>query len=118
MSYYLTKDVRWNDLFSVIVGFVDIIAGLLVYLSRNFNFASNIVIIFLSLFYVCLGFWALGINIIRKNYFEWKGIIDIISAVSLFLIFSGSVNEFFGLIGIVIIIKGILGLLFVSTAEH
>jgi len=118
MSYYLTREERWNDVFSVIIGFLDVLAGLLVYLSRNYNFASNSFILFLSLFYISLGIWALGINIKRKNYLEWKGVIDIISAVSLFLIFSGSVNEFFGAIGIVIIIKGILGLFLITTAEH
>jgi len=118
MAYYLTREERWNDLFSVIVGFLDIIAGLLVYLSRSYDFASNSVILFLSLLYICLGVWVLGINIKRKNYLEWRGIIDIISAVSLFLIFSGSVYEFFGAIGIVIIIKGILGLFLITTSEH
>jgi hypothetical protein len=118
MSYYLTKEERWNDVVSALVGFLDIIAGILVYLSRSYNFASNTVILFLSLFYVTLGIWALGINILRKKYLEWKGIIDIISAVSLFLIYSGSVYEIFGAIGILIIIKGILGLFLMTTAEH
>ncbi len=118
MAYYLTREERWNDTFSIIVGFIDIIAGLLVYLSRSFNFTSNIFIIFLSLFYASLGIWVLGINIIRKNYLEWKGAIDIISAISLYLIFSGSVNGIFEAIGIIIIIKGILGLFVISTVEH
>ena len=118
MSYYLTREESWNDVFSVIIGFLDVLTGLLVYLSRNYNFGSNPVIVFLSLFYFCLAIWTLGINIKRKNYLEWKGIIDVVSAVSLFLIFSGSVYEFFGAIGIVIIIKGILGLFLITTAEH
>jgi hypothetical protein len=118
MTYYLTKEERWNDVFSVLVGFVDIIAGLLIYLSRSYHFTSNLVILFLSLFYVCLGIWALGINIKRKNYLEWKGVIDIINAVSLFLIYSGSVYEIFGAIGIVIILKGILGLFLMTASEH
>ena len=118
MSYYLTKEERWNDLASALVGVLDIIIGALIYLSRNYNFASNPVIIFLSLFYFCLAIWTLGINIKRKNYLEWKGIIDTVSAVCLFLIFSGSVFEVFRAIGIVIIIKGILGLFLITTTEH
>lgn len=118
MAYYLTKEERWNDLISVLVGLLDIIAGLLVYFSRSFRFSSNPVILFLSFFYICLGVWALGINIKRKNYFEWKGIIDIITSVSLFLIFSGSTYEIFGAIGILIIIKGVLGLFLTTTTQH
>ena len=118
MPYYLTREERWNDLASALVGVLDIIAGALIYLSRNYDFGSNLAILFLSFFYFCLAIWTLGINIKRKNYLEWKGIIDIISAVCLFLVFSGSVYEFFGAIGIVIVIKGILGLFLITTSEH
>ena len=118
MPYYLTKEERWNNTFSAFIGVIDIIAGVLVYLSRSFDFTSNLAIVFLSFFYFCLGIWTLGINIKRKNYLEWKGIIDIVSAVCLFLVFFGSVYEFFGAIGIVIVIKGILGLFLVTTGEY
>lgn len=118
MSYYLTREQRWNDTASALVGFLDIVAGVLIYLSRSYNFASNPAIIFLSFFYFCLGIWTLGINIKRKNYLEWKGIIDIVSAVCLFLVFSGGVYEIFGVIGIVIVIKGVLGLFLITTGEH
>ena len=118
MSYYLTREERWDDLASGLVGVLDIIAGILIYSSRSFNFTSNPIIILLSLFYFCLGIWTLGINIQRKNYLEWKGIIDIANAVVLFLVFSGSVFGAFEAIGIVIVIKGILGLILVTTSEH
>jgi len=118
MSYYLTREERWNDLASALIGVLDIIAGVLIYLSRNYDFGSNPIMILLSLFYFALAVWTLGINIKRKNYLEWKGIIDIVTAVSLFLIFSGGVYEFFGAIGIVIVIKGILGLFLITTSEH
>jgi len=49
---------------------------------------------------------------------EWKGVIDVITAVSLFLIFSGNVYEFFGMLGIFIVIKGILGLFLITTSQH
>lgn len=118
MAYYLTREERWNDVASGLVGVLDIIAGVLIYLSRSYDFASNPAIIFLSFFYFCLAIWTLGINIKRKNYLEWKGFIDIVTAVGLFLIFSGSVYEFFGAIGIVIVIKGILGLFLITTSQH
>jgi len=118
MSYYLTREERWNNLVSALVGVSDIIAGVLIYSSRSFNFALNPAIIFLSLFYFCLGIWTLGINIKIRNYLEWKGMVDIITAVCLFLIYSGSVSGVFGAIGIVIVIKGILGLFLVTTTEH
>jgi hypothetical protein len=118
MSYYLTREQRWNDLASGLVGFLDIIAGVLIYLSRNYDFGSNPTIIFLSFFYFTLAIWTLGINIKRKKYLEWKGIIDMVSAVCLFLVFSGNVFEAFGAIGIVIVIKGVLGLFLITTSKH
>jgi len=118
MSYYLTREERWNDVVSGLVGILDIIVGLLIYFSGSYNFGSNPVIILLSLFYFTLAVWTLGINIKRKNYLEWKGVIDVITAVSLFLIFSGNVYEFFGMLGIFIVIKGILGLFLITTSQH
>jgi len=118
MSYYLTREERWNNLASSLVGFLDIITGIIIYSSGGFNFASNPVVIFLSLFYLCLAIWTLGINIKIRNYLEWKGVIDIVTAASLFLIYSGSVSGVFGVIGIIIVIKGILGLFLVTTSEH
>jgi len=118
MPYYLTRLERWNDLTSGLVGVLDIIVGLLIYFSRSYDFASNPFILFLSFFYFCLAIWTLGINLKKKNYLEWKGIIDIVSAVCLYLVFSGNIYEIFGAIGIVIIIKGILGLFLITTSEH
>ena len=118
MSYYLTKDERWNNIVSALVGVLDIIAGILIYSSRSFNLNLNPVIILLSLFYFCLGVWVLGININIKNYLEWKGMVDIVTAMCLFLIYSGSVFGAFGIIGIIILIKGIFGLLLITTSEH
>ena len=118
MVYYLTKEKRWNDLVSGIVGVLDIIAGVLVYLSGNVDFTSSTIIVSLSCFYFCLGIWALGINIKRKNYLEWRGVVDLITAICLFLVYSGSVYEIFGIIGIIIVIKGILGLFLITASEY
>ena len=118
MSYYLTIEERWNHVASALVSVSDIVAGILIYFSRSYDFTSNPVIILLSLFYFTLAIWALGINIMRRNYLEWKGIIDIVTGVCLFLVFSGSVYEFFGMIGIFIAIKGILGLFLITTSQN
>lgn len=118
MSYYLTREARWNNTASALVGVLDVIAGILIYMSRNYDFTSNPVFVFLSFFYFCLSIWTLGINIKRRNYLEWKGIIDMVSAVSLFLVFTGNVYGFFGTLGVVIVIKGILGLFLVTTSQN
>ena len=118
MPYILSKDPRENNLFSGIIGFLDIIAGVLVYLSRSYDFSSNMLVMILSFIYFCVGLWSLITNILRKNYIDWKGIIDMISAISLFLVFSGSVYGIFEILGIIILLKGVIGLLLIMTTEY
>jgi uncharacterized membrane protein len=71
---------------------------------------------FLSFFYFCLGIWSLSKNFLRKNFLDWRGVVDVISAAVLLLIFSG--NNGLSILGIIIVIKGIIGLFLVSTEEY
>jgi len=116
MPYYFTKG-GGNHVAIVLIGILDIIAGIIIFFSSSWHLTSNSVIAFLTFFYFCLGIWSLAINIMRKNFFDWRGIIDIISAVSLLLIYYGSVYEIFGILGIVIVIKGLLGMFLITTKE-
>jgi hypothetical protein len=116
MPYPLTKDPRDNNAFSIFIGILDIITGIIVYLSQNYTLNSNSLIMFLSFFYFCLGIWSLSKNFLRKKFLDWKGIVDIVSAVVLLLIFSG--NNGLSILGVVIAIKGIIGLFLISTEEY
>jgi len=116
MPYHFTKG-GGNHVAVIFIGILDIITGIIVFFSGSWNLASNSIIAFLTFFYFCLGIWSLATNIIRKNFFDWRGIIDIISAVCLLLIFYGTVYEIFGILGIVIAIKGIFGIFLITTKE-
>jgi uncharacterized membrane protein HdeD (DUF308 family) len=116
MPYYFTKG-GGNHVAIVLIGIFDIIAGIIIFFSRTWNVTSNSTIAFLTFFYFCLGIWSLATNAIRRNFFDWRGIVDIVSAVCLLLIFYGSVYEIFGLLGIIIAIKGILGMFLITTKE-
>lgn len=118
MPYPLTKDPRDNNTFSIFVGIIDIITGIIVYLSQNYNWSSNRIIMFLSFFYFCLGIWSLSKNFLRKKFLDWRGAVDIISAVVLLLILSGSSSSTLSVFGIIIAIKGIIGLFLISTEQY
>jgi hypothetical protein len=115
--YYFVKSGRGNNLASALIGVLDVVAGLIVYLSLTWDFTSNSIILFLSFFYFCLGIWSLSTNMLKKNYFDWRGMVDVINAVCLVLVFSGSVFDVFKFFGVVITFKGILGLFLITTSE-
>ncbi|MDI6826557.1 MAG: hypothetical protein QMD36_05255 [Candidatus Aenigmarchaeota archaeon] len=117
MPYYFTEG-EGNNVAVVLIGMVDIIAGIIIFFSRSWHLSSNSVVAFLTFFYFCLGVWSLATNMIRKNFFDWRGVVDIMSAVCLLLIFYGSVYGIFGVLGIIIVIKGILGIFLMTTKEY
>jgi succinate dehydrogenase hydrophobic anchor subunit len=118
MPYYFVKSGRGNNLAAALVGVLDMIAGLVIYLSLTWDFAFNSIILFLSFFYFCLGIWSLLTNLLKKNYFDWRGMIDIVNATCLVLIFSGSVFDVFKFFGVVVALKGVLGLFLITTSER
>jgi len=116
MPYHFTKG-GGNHVAAAFIGILDIIAGIIIFFSSSWNLTSKSFVAFLTFFYFCLGIWSLTTNIIRRNFFDWRGIIDIISAVCLLSIFYGSVYEIFGILGIIIVIKGIIGMFLITTKE-
>ncbi len=118
MPYYFSRSERMNDVGAALVGTMDIVSGLVVYFSLGFSFSSNSFVLFLCLFYFCLGIWSLATNFLRRNYYDWKGYIDVINALCLIFIFSGITHSIFRILGMVIIAKGILSLFLITTKEH
>jgi uncharacterized membrane protein HdeD (DUF308 family) len=114
MPYYFTKG-RGNDIAIVLIGILDVISGIIVYFSRSWSLASNSVVALLTLFYFCLGIWSLATNVIRRNYYDWRGIVDLIAAITLLLMYYGNVYGIFWIIGIIIAIKGIMGIFLITT---
>lgn len=118
MAYYFRRPGRGNDLAIGLISVVDVLAGIIVFLSRIFVFTSNPIVVMMSLFYFCLGIWSLATNILRKSFFVWREIVDIVSAVCLFSVFYGSVYGVFGVLGIIIVIKGMLSFFSMTTKEQ
>jgi uncharacterized membrane protein HdeD (DUF308 family) len=116
MPYYFTKG-EGNDVAVTLIGIIDIISGIIIFFSRTLNLTSNSIIAFLTFFYFCLGIWSLATNAIRRNFLDWRGMVDIMSAICLILIFYGSYYEIFRILGTMIVIKGILGIFLMTTKE-
>ena len=109
MPYYFTKHGDMNDVGTGIIGILSIITGLMIYYDFLF------LLIFLSCFFTSVGIWSIYVNYKKGNKYDWRGIIDTISGLTLFSIYLGTVFVFFKIIGIIIIAKGILTLLFISS---
>ena len=117
MPYYFSKLQEANDVAAAIIGIIDIIAGIIVYFSWSWNLTSVKYILAFALFYLCLGIWSLATNALRKNYFDWRGLIDLVSAFCLASIYFGNLYGIFWLLGIIIAIKGIWSIFLITTKE-
>ena len=117
MPYKFSKLQEANDVATAIVGIIDIIAGIIIYFSGSWTLASIRYILALSFFYLCLGIWSLAINALKKNYFDWRGIIDLISAFCLASIYFGNIYSIFWLLGIIIALKGAWSIFLMTTRE-
>jgi hypothetical protein len=107
-----TQYVRhWEEGYDVInmaMGFIDFVVGIVILLSSDFVFTSNILIISVSFLYLLWGIRSLGRSFMKSYFFDWRGYVNIISAISLILIYYGIVLGAFEILGIIIIIKGLI----------
>jgi len=117
MPYYFIKLRNLNDIFTAIVGLLDIISGLIVYYSFRFSFTSFLPIIFLTFFYLTLGIWSVYVNLTKGNYLDWRGIVDVINGICLFSIYSGNLFDLLKSLGIIIMIKGGLTLFLITGGK-
>jgi len=118
MPYYFSKLQETNDVAIAVIGIIDIIAGIIIYFSGSWTLASiKYRVLGFSFFYLCLGTWSLATNALRKNYYDWRGIIDLVSAFSLASIFFGNIYSIFWLLGIIIALKGVWSIFLMTTRE-
>ena len=116
MPYQFSKLPESNDLAVAVIGIIDIIAGIIVYFSSSWNIPIKYIIA-LSFFYLVLGIWSLATNTLRKNYYDWRGIIDLVSAFCLASIYFDNIYSIFWLLGIIIVLKGIWSIFLITTKE-
>lgn len=117
MPYYFTKFQEANDVAAAVIGIIDIVAGIIIYFSGSWIFISIKYILAFSFFYLCFGIWSIATNELRKNYYDWRGIIDLVSAFCLASIFFGNIYNIFWLLGIIIALKGIWSIFLMTTRE-
>jgi len=117
MPYYFSKLQEANDVAIAVVGIIDIIVGIILYFSSSWALASIKYILALAFFYLCLGIWSLATNALRENFFDWRGIIDLVSAFCLASIYFDSIYSIFWLLGIIIVLKGIWSIFLMTTKE-
>jgi len=98
-------------------GIIDIIVGILIFLSPQTLIAKDI-FIYLSFLYFILGFSSLIKSFYNKYFFDWRGYFDVIIAFILLSIFYGNVTDFFRILGIVVMLKGFLCCLIPTTKEY
>jgi hypothetical protein len=117
MPYRFLKVHEMNDVIVALIGFIDIITGIIVFFSNSWDLTSIKYILPLAFFYLCLGIWSLGTNVLNKNYYDWRGIVDLISAFCFASIYLGDVYSTFELFGIIITLKGMLSIFLITTKE-
>jgi len=94
-----------------ILSILDLIAGLLVILSQNFLLTSNAFVFYFAIYSLGKGIVSLLTSIAVGYFFDWMGVIDVITGIALFMIHSGSQLGIFKTIGIIILIKGLYSLI-------
>ena len=117
MPYYFSKTEEVNNVAVGIIGIIDIIAGIIVYFSGSWELASVKYILAFALFYLCLGIWSLATNAFKKNFFDWRGVIDLVSSFCLASIYFGDIYSIFWLLGIIIALKGFWSFFLMTTRE-
>jgi len=105
------------DALNMAVGVIDFIVGIVILLSSKFVFTSNVFIISISFLYLLLGIRSLSRSFMRSYFFDWRGYVDMISAISLILIYYGIVLGAFKILGIIIILRGIVSAVSITMKE-
>jgi len=119
MSKYVWYDFKEGyHVRCVFFGIIDIIIGIIIFLSNRYVFTENVFIIGLSFLYFILAFSSLIRSFSKRYFYDWRGYFDVISAVALLSIYYGNVPSFFEILGIVVILKGFICVLIPTTKEY
>ncbi len=96
----------------LILGLIDIIAGIFLILNVSAGVAFTLGIIM-----ALKGLWSIIASAAAGFYFEFPGIFDFIGGIFLFLVSQGVFFEFFLYIGLLLLLKGIYSLI-ISMISH
>ena len=115
--YYVPRYEEAQDVTNMIIGVIDVIVGIVIILSSGFIFTFNTLIILASFLYFLLSISSLVKNFLKRYFYDWRGYVNMISAISLILIYYGITLGIFKIFGMIIIIKGIISALIVLMKE-
>lgn len=117
MSKFISHDFKEGyHVKCMFFGVIDIIVGILIFLSSQLTITKNIFIYF-SFLYFIIGFSSLGQSLYKKYFYDWRGYIDVITAFVLLGIYFGNAS-LLSEAGPIIILKGVLCSLIPTTKEY
>ncbi len=91
------------------ISIIEVFAGFLVFFH---SFPIHNVFIYLAIFYLLKGIWSIVSSIAYGFFYDWMGALDFIAGIALMLIFYGTIFDFFWIIGVAHILKGLYSLIF------
>lgn len=91
------------------ISMLEVIAGALVYFHW---FPWHPIFTYMSIFYLLKGIWSIVSSIASGFFYDWMGALDFITGIALMLIFYGTILDFFWIIGVAHILKGLYSLIF------
>ncbi|NOQ55402.1 MAG: hypothetical protein GQ477_01205 [Nanohaloarchaea archaeon] len=109
----MLADFLSSNLFWKVLGIIDFIAAVMIYMSSRFSFrGSSLLLIFMIIIFL-KGAWAVWGSIRMGNYLNWMGYVDMASFLLLLMIFYGNPVAVPGFILAMIFFKAIYSLLIV-----
>ena len=104
-------------MFLMLLGVLDVIAGLLLALSGTIPLTGNWFVIFFAIVMVLKGIWSVLAALGGGFKYDLLGLVDLVVGGVLWLVVSGWVNEAFLYLGIIVLIKGLWSFVMGYTSE-
>lgn len=90
---------------------MDILAGISILYPHSFLFGL-LFYFYLALFHFFKGGWSILASLAGNFYFDILGIIDVVTGIAMFALYSEIDFAFFWIIGVIILLKGLWSFLF------
>ncbi|MBL7206749.1 MAG: hypothetical protein ISS36_04085 [Candidatus Aenigmarchaeota archaeon] len=96
-------------MFIIILGIIDLVVGIFLALSNNFQ--GSTIILYLGIIILLKALYSLGTAFGAGFYLDFLGILDLIAGILLLIVFYGIFTHFFIYIGILLALKGIYSII-------
>lgn len=93
-------------MFLVVLGLIDIIIGIVLALSGVVKFTGSSLVFYIAVIAIIKGIYSILAAMAGRFYFDFLGVLDLLSGIFLYFATTGTVLSFFLYVGIIMIIKG------------